>query len=114
GEGVVRRPPPPPAPPGPGGGRVHRRGCPRHLGGRHHPAQAHRRTVMRWLLGCGILFALASVLFVVPASAEGPALITVSAGHGLSVSRTRRRSLRRTRRGSGRTARHNGETPAAT
>jgi hypothetical protein len=40
---------------------------------------------MRWLLGCGILFALASVLFVVPASAEGPALITVSAGHGLSL-----------------------------
>jgi len=40
---------------------------------------------MRWLLGSGILFALASVLFVVPASAEGPALITVSAGHGLSL-----------------------------
>lgn len=40
---------------------------------------------MRWLLRCGILFALASVLFVVPASAEGPALITVSAGHGLSL-----------------------------
>jgi hypothetical protein len=40
---------------------------------------------MRWLLGCGILFALALALFVVPASAEGPVLVVVSAGHGLSL-----------------------------
>ena len=40
---------------------------------------------MRWLLGCGLLFALALVLFVVPASAEGPVLVTVSEGHGLSL-----------------------------
>ena len=40
---------------------------------------------MRWLVGCGILFALALVLFVVPASAEGPVLVSVSAGHGLSL-----------------------------
>jgi hypothetical protein len=40
---------------------------------------------MRWLLGCGSLFALALLLFVVPASAEGPVLVTISAGHGLSL-----------------------------
>jgi hypothetical protein len=40
---------------------------------------------MRWLLGCGILFALALILFVLPASAEGPVLVTVSEGHGLSL-----------------------------
>jgi hypothetical protein len=40
---------------------------------------------MRWLVACGILFALALILFVVPASAEGPVLVAVSAGHGLSL-----------------------------
>jgi hypothetical protein len=40
---------------------------------------------MRWLRACGILFVLALVLFVVPASAEGPVLVGVSAGHGLSL-----------------------------
>jgi hypothetical protein len=40
---------------------------------------------MRWLLGCGILFALALILFVIPASVEGPVLVTVSAGHAMSL-----------------------------
>jgi hypothetical protein len=40
---------------------------------------------MRWLLGCGSLFALALLLFVVPASLEGPLLIPISPGHGLSL-----------------------------
>src|SRR4029450_11675779 len=40
---------------------------------------------MRWLLGCGSLFALALLLFVVPASLEGPVLIPISPGHGLSL-----------------------------
>jgi hypothetical protein len=40
---------------------------------------------MRWLVGCGILFALASLLFVVPAGLEGPVLIPISPGHGLSL-----------------------------
>ena len=40
---------------------------------------------MRWLLGSGVLFLLALVLFVVPASAEGPVLVTFSPGHGLSL-----------------------------
>jgi hypothetical protein len=40
---------------------------------------------MRWLLGCGILFALAMVLFVVPAGLEGPVLVPISPGHGLSL-----------------------------
>jgi hypothetical protein len=40
---------------------------------------------MRWLLGCGILFALALLLFVVPAGLEGPVLVPISPGHGLSL-----------------------------
>jgi hypothetical protein len=40
---------------------------------------------MKWLLGCGILFALALTLFVVPATLEGPVLVPVSQGHGLSL-----------------------------
>jgi hypothetical protein len=40
---------------------------------------------MRWLLACGLMFGLALILFVVPASAEGPVLVRVSAGHGLSL-----------------------------
>jgi hypothetical protein len=39
---------------------------------------------MRWLVGCGILFGLALLLFVVPASLEGPVLVPISEGHGLS------------------------------
>jgi hypothetical protein len=39
---------------------------------------------MRWLVGCGTLFALALLLFVVPASLEGPVLVPISEGHGLS------------------------------
>ena len=39
---------------------------------------------MRWLVGCGILFALALLLFVVPAGLEGPVLVPISEGHGLS------------------------------
>jgi hypothetical protein len=39
---------------------------------------------MRWLAGCGTLFALALALFVVPASLEGPVLVPISEGHGLS------------------------------
>ena len=35
-------------------------------------------------MGCGILFALALLLFVVPASLEGPVLVPISEGHGLS------------------------------
>jgi hypothetical protein len=40
---------------------------------------------MKWLLGCGILFALALMLFVVPAGLEGPVLVPISPGHGLSL-----------------------------
>jgi hypothetical protein len=40
---------------------------------------------MRWLVACGILFGLALILFVVPASAEGPVLVSVGTGHGLSL-----------------------------
>ncbi len=40
---------------------------------------------MRWLLGCGSLFALALLLFVVPARLEGPVLVPISPGHGLSL-----------------------------
>ena len=40
---------------------------------------------MKWLLGCGILFALALLLFVVPATLEGPVLVPISPGHGLSL-----------------------------
>jgi heme exporter protein D len=41
--------------------------------------------MMKWLLGCGILFALALLLFVVPADLEGPVLVPISQGHGLSL-----------------------------
>jgi hypothetical protein len=40
---------------------------------------------MRWLLGSGTLFALALLLFGVPATLEGPLLIPISPGHGLSL-----------------------------
>jgi hypothetical protein len=40
---------------------------------------------MRWLLGCGTLFTLALLLFVVPATLEGPVLVPISPGHGLSL-----------------------------
>jgi hypothetical protein len=40
---------------------------------------------MRWLLGCGILFALALVLFAVPARFEGPVLVPIGPGHGLAL-----------------------------
>jgi hypothetical protein len=40
---------------------------------------------MKWLLGCGILLALALILFVVPAGLEGPVLVPISPGHGLSL-----------------------------
>jgi hypothetical protein len=40
---------------------------------------------MRWLYGCGILFALAFVLFAVPARFEGPVLVPISQGHGLAL-----------------------------
>jgi hypothetical protein len=40
---------------------------------------------MRWLRGCGILFALAFLLFAVPARAEGPVLVPISPGHGLAL-----------------------------
>ena len=40
---------------------------------------------MKWLLGCGTLFALALILFVVPAGLEGPVLVPINPGHGLSL-----------------------------
>jgi hypothetical protein len=40
---------------------------------------------MRWLHGCGILFALAFALFAVPARFEGPVLVPISPGHGLAL-----------------------------
>jgi hypothetical protein len=40
---------------------------------------------MKWLLGCGTLFALALILFVVPAGLEGPVFVPISPGHGLSL-----------------------------
>jgi hypothetical protein len=40
---------------------------------------------MRWLRGCGILLALALVLFAVPARFEGPVLVPISPGHGLTL-----------------------------
>jgi hypothetical protein len=40
---------------------------------------------MKWLLGCGILSALAFILFVVAAGLEGPVLVPSSPGHGLSL-----------------------------
>jgi hypothetical protein len=40
---------------------------------------------MKWLLGCGTLFALALILFVVPAGLEGPVMVPISPGHGLSL-----------------------------
>jgi hypothetical protein len=43
------------------------------------------RQATRWLLGCGGLFALALLLFVVPATLEGPVLVPISQGHGLSL-----------------------------
>jgi hypothetical protein len=43
------------------------------------------RQATRWLLGCGALFALALLLFVVPATLEGPVLVPISPGHGLSL-----------------------------
>src|SRR4029450_6059025 len=85
GEGVVRRPLPAPAPPDPGGGHLHRHRRPCLLVGQYPPARVHGSAVMRWLLACGVMFGLALILFVVPASAEGPVLVRVSAGHGLSL-----------------------------
>jgi hypothetical protein len=40
---------------------------------------------MRWLLGCGLLLAVAFVLFLVPARLEGPVLVPIGPGHGLSL-----------------------------
>jgi hypothetical protein len=40
---------------------------------------------MRWLHGCGSLFALAFVLFAIPARFEGPVLVPISPGHGLAL-----------------------------
>ena len=41
---------------------------------------------MKWLLGCGILSALAFILLVVAAGLEGPVLVPSSPGHhGLSL-----------------------------
>jgi hypothetical protein len=39
----------------------------------------------RWLLACGGLFALALILFLVPAGLEGRLLVPISPGHGLSL-----------------------------
>src|SRR4029450_2213583 len=46
---------------------------------------AGQGTGMKWLLGCGTLFALALILFVIPAGLEGPVLVPISPGHGLSL-----------------------------
>ncbi|HEV3504907.1 MAG TPA: hypothetical protein VG637_06460, partial [Actinomycetes bacterium] len=35
--------------------------------------------------GCGICFAVALVLFMVPGRLEGPVLVAISPGHGLSL-----------------------------
>ncbi len=40
---------------------------------------------MKWLLGCGICMAVALVLFMVPGRLEGPVLVAISPGHGLSL-----------------------------
>ncbi len=40
---------------------------------------------MTWLLRCGICFAVALVLFMVPGRLEGPVLVAISPGHGLSL-----------------------------
>jgi hypothetical protein len=40
---------------------------------------------MKWLLGCGTLFVLALILFVVPARLEGPVVVPISPGRGLSL-----------------------------
>jgi hypothetical protein len=40
---------------------------------------------MRWLLGCGMLLAVAAALFAVPGRLEGPVLLPISPGHGLSL-----------------------------
>jgi hypothetical protein len=43
------------------------------------------RAGLGWLRWCGTLFALALLLFVVPAGLEGPVLVPISPGHGLSL-----------------------------
>jgi hypothetical protein len=40
---------------------------------------------MRWLLACAVLLACALALFIVPARLEGPVLVPISPGHGLSL-----------------------------
>jgi hypothetical protein len=40
---------------------------------------------MRWLRGCGILLGLALALFAVPGQFEGPLLVAISPGHGLTL-----------------------------
>src|SRR4029450_9006213 len=46
---------------------------------------AGQGTGMKWLPGGGPLFALALILFVIPAGLEGPVLVPISSGHGLSL-----------------------------
>jgi hypothetical protein len=48
-------------------------------------SSCERGSAMRWLRACGILFALAFVLFAVPARFEGPVLVAISPGHGLAL-----------------------------
>jgi len=48
-------------------------------------SELRERSAMRWLQGCAILFALAFVLFAVPARLEGPLLVPISPGHGLTL-----------------------------
>jgi len=40
---------------------------------------------MRWLLACAVLLACTLALFIVPARLEGPVLVPISPGHGLSL-----------------------------
>jgi hypothetical protein len=40
---------------------------------------------MKWLLSCGLLLMLAIILFAIPANVEGPVLVPISPGHGLSL-----------------------------
>jgi len=40
---------------------------------------------MRWLLGTGALLVVAGALLAVPARLEGPMLVPISQGHGLSL-----------------------------